>query len=406
MDDLGALLLPGGRIAVRPVAIKYPSVSWSAVSPSNKRPSSKRAAPKTQARKRSGEPRAQASRPLAASGQARPLPATVSSPLPLPSAPESSAQLSEPSTDRSDAPQDGRWQVTSEAQGSPLDRWLRSQLPGSSWEKTRELIRRGKVQVNGEVWLDPLRRLEASQIVDLRRAAPRPETGIITQKQIAYLDAQVVVVRKPAGISSVPYENERDTLDLLLRALLSRIQPGRGSAPLGVVHRIDKETSGLLVFARTLSAKRHLEQQFRVHSVERRYLALAQGRVEGQTITSRLIADRGDGRRGSTQHPRLGQLATTHVRPIEHLGNATLIECQLETGRTHQIRIHLSEAGHPLLGDRVYGKPATDPQLTAPRLMLHATMLGFVHPSTEQMVRLEEPPPEDFAKVLQRLRQG
>ena len=198
----------------------------------------------------------------------------------------------------------------------------------------------------------------------------------------------------------------------------------RGGRPsLGVVHRLDKETSGVMVFTRTWLAKQSLTQQFRVHTVHRRYLAIAHGAVRKRTFRSHLLADRGDGLRGSargkvTASPskaRLGQhqgrgagaggqLAITHVEPVEALEGATLVACELETGRTHQIRVHLSEAGHPVVGERVYIRGFQGEPIPAPRLMLHAAELGFVHPSTNAEVRFERPPPADFEETLARLR--
>jgi 23S rRNA pseudouridine1911/1915/1917 synthase len=144
--------------------------------------------------------------------------------------------------------------------------------------------------------------------------------------------------------------------------------------------------------------------------VHRRYLAIAHGSVRAQTIRSHLVDDRGDGRRGSIEKSprrgaREGQLAVTHVAPLEELDGATLVACTLETGRTHQIRIHLSEAGHPLVGERVYMRPSAQ-AIRAPRLMLHAAELGFVHPATGRDVRWELAPPADFQAVLARLRRG
>ena len=185
---------------------------------------------------------------------------------------------------------------------------------------------------------------------------------------------------------------------------------------LGVVHRLDKETSGLLVFTRTWLAKQALTAEFRAHTVERRYLALVHGRLGARSIVSHLVENRGDGLRGSIEAMTPGtrkrakgslagaQRAITHVEPIEELEGATLIACRLETGRTHQIRIHLSEAGHPLIGEHVYIRGFVGDQMPAPRMMLHAAELGFVHPATEQPVRWERPPPADFAEVLERLR--
>jgi 23S rRNA pseudouridine1911/1915/1917 synthase len=137
-------------------------------------------------------------------------------------------------------------------------------------------------------------------------------------------------------------------------------------------------------------------------------LAIAQGAVEAQTIASRLVRDRGDGRRGSTNLPGVGKSAVTHVRPIERLGDYTLVECRLETGRTHQIRIHLADIGHPLCGEKVYGKPLFSPGRPdtsgAPRLALAAVELGFVHPVTGEAMQFESSLPWDLAEFLRRLR--
>jgi 23S rRNA pseudouridine1911/1915/1917 synthase len=175
------------------------------------------------------------------------------------------------------------------------------------------------------------------------------------------------------------------------------------------VHRLDKETSGLVVFTRTWLAKQSLTAQFRQHTVHRRYLAIAHGDVRSRTVRSFLMEDRGDGLRGSARGtPGAGaREAITHVEKLEALTGgtpATLVACRLETGRTHQIRIHLSEAGHPILGEKVYIRRWAGTLLEAPRLMLHAAELGFVHPSTEHEVRWEQPLPADMAAVLERLR--
>jgi 23S rRNA pseudouridine1911/1915/1917 synthase len=276
-------------------------------------------------------------------------------------------------------------------------------MPGKSWNDVRRLVRTGKIYVDGQALLDPTRLVPAGAEVELRQNAPRAtRTPSLPRTAILHLDAQVVVVAKPAGISTVPYdENERGTLDELVMETIS--ERGR-RAPLGIVHRIDKETSGVVVFTRTLPAKHHLKNQFRFHTVGRRYVALAHGAVKSATIHSRLVQDRGDGRRGSTQNPELGREAVTHVTWLESLRGATLIECRLETGRTHQIRIHLAERGHPLVGERVYSKNFRGELLAAPRLMLHARELSFEHPQTGQRLEFNQPPPADFEAVLRSLR--
>jgi 23S rRNA pseudouridine1911/1915/1917 synthase len=192
------------------------------------------------------------------------------------------------------------------------------------------------------------------------------------------------------------------TLADLLPSILKTKTPLRG------VHRLDKETSGLVVFARTAAAERHLSRQFRAHSIDRRYLALVRGRASPGTIESNLVRDRGDGRRGSG--PGRGQQAITHVRVLERLGDFTLVECRLETGRTHQVRIHLGEASTPLCGEKVYDRPLHGAPLPdgsgAKRVMLHAARLGFDHPTTGKRLVWEARLPQDMADLLVKLRKG
>jgi 23S rRNA pseudouridine1911/1915/1917 synthase len=286
-----------------------------------------------------------------------------------------------------------------------LDRILREHLFGASWNEVRRLVRTGKVRVDGVVETDSTRTVSAGATVVIRMSAPKPRTAEpVARDAIVYEDAQVVVVRKPAGIATVPFEDERDTLDRLVQSLLRKTgRSGASIAPLGVVQRLDKETSGLIVFARTTTAKRHLQQQLRVHSVHRRYLAIAHGRVESRTFRSFLVSDRGDGLRGSTENSRFGREAVTRVIAEEAFTGATLVRCALETGRTHQIRIHLSEAGHPIVGDRVYTRDYKGELISASRLMLHAAELGFEHPVTGRELQFEEPLPSDMATMAARL---
>jgi 23S rRNA pseudouridine1911/1915/1917 synthase len=300
----------------------------------------------------------------------------------------------------------------------PLDGLVHT-LFAVPWSRARDWIAGGKIAVDGAVATDPLRRPGAGVELAYRPNAPRPRReDELPPEAVVFLDAHVVVVDKPVGISTMPYEKgETGTLDQRVRQLLARRAKSggeRGTAhpALSVVHRLDKETSGLLVFARTFLARQRLKGQFRVHSVHRRYLALAHSAVRAQTIRSRLLADRGDGRRGSAEavlfgrdpRPEEGRPAVTHVEVVEALAGATLIACRLETGRTHQIRIHLAEAGHPLLGERVYVRGYDGPWLPAPRVMLHAAELGFEHPVTGEALRWTRPPPADFLEVLRRLR--
>ncbi len=301
--------------------------------------------------------------------------------------------------------------VPPELAHKPLDAVVRA-LFSLSWNEARGHIRNGKIRVNGATRVEPLFRVREGAEVALHMSAPRVRKEQLAEGSVVHVDAHVVVVDKPAGVSTVPYEDgERGTLDERVRFwLAAHDERGKGGPrpALGVVHRLDKETSGLLVFARSWLAKKSLAAQFRAHTVLRRYLAIAHGEVTSRTIRTRLVPNRGDGLRGSLrgsgERSEKGQLAVTHVEALEPLRGATLIACVLETGRTHQIRIHLSEAGHPLVGERVYVRHREEPLLPAPRLMLHAAKLGFVHPKTEAEVSWEREPPEDFEETLGRLR--
>jgi 23S rRNA pseudouridine1911/1915/1917 synthase len=284
---------------------------------------------------------------------------------------------------------------------------------GVAWSRARDLCAQGCVTLNGQRCLDPALRVSPGAVVVVDERAPKLRTGGLPESAIAFFDRDVVVVDKPAEMLSIPYEpGDKDTLVDCTRTLLRRMG-GRGVRPeLGVVHRLDKETSGLMVFARTLDAKRILEAQFRAHDIERVYHAIAHGVVAAQRVETHLIADRGDGIRGSYgqfRRPKGGippeaKRSVTHVIPIAPLAGATLVECRLETGRQHQIRIHMSELGHPLVGERVYIRDYAGRKIETTRPMLHARVLGFVHPRTGQRMSFEREAPDDFRAMLESLR--
>ncbi len=299
---------------------------------------------------------------------------------------------------------------------------LRAYWPGHSWTQVRQLIEARHAKVNGELCLDPARRLKEGETVELlARPAPKPrQAEAIT---IRYLDEHVVVVEKPSGLPTVRHPSEREwtsrrkalapTLEDLTPPLIARQEGRKAKGPpprLRVVHRLDKETSGLVVFARTVAAERGLGKQFHAHTVVRRYFAVVHGFVPPQRIERRLVRDRGDGRRGVTDNPDDGKEAVTLVEVAERLAGYTLLSCRLETGRTHQIRIHLASLGHPVCGDKVYchlpnGDVQTDASV-APRLALHAVELGFMHPVTGEALHWTMPPPPDLEAFLGRLRRG
>lgn len=304
--------------------------------------------------------------------------------------------------------------MTAEQAGQTVAAVVREVVPGLSWSKARELVRSGRVRVDGRPATDPAERLREGQRLEISLSPARGEGNGIKPELLVHLDADVAVVRKPAGLLTVPFERtDRDTLLSRTRVAIRRLEASR-AAPhnpsLRAVQRLDKETSGLVVFARTIPAQRHLQQQFTEHTALRRYLAVVHGTARDAVFDTILVPDRGDGLRGSAQGHAVvsrgegSRQAVTHMKVEQRLRGATLVSCRLETGRTHQIRIHLSEAGHPLLGETVYVRDFAGPWLPAPRLMLHATELGFVHPRTGKELRFVEPPPEDFAAVVLQFR--
>ena len=279
------------------------------------------------------------------------------------------------------------------------------------WAKARALCTRGKVSVNGKVWLDGAARVSTGSRLEVDLHASRPRAGQLAAEAIVFIDHDVVVVRKPAGLMTVRFDvDDRDTLADRLRVAVKR-RTGR-PGDLGVVQRLDKDTTGVMVFARTLAAKRHLQQQFRVHSIQRHYLALVNGVYQGPArIETDFIRDRGDGLRGSYGHfrrpkgplPADAQRALTEVELVRAFEGASLVRCQIHTGRQHQIRIHLAEQGHPLIGEKVYVRDYRGTRIEAARPMLHAAVLGFEHPKTDAWMEFEEPLPADFAAVVDRL---
>lgn len=311
--------------------------------------------------------------------------------------------------------------VATEHDGKTLSAILRLMCPDKSWSDVKNLITRRRLSLNGTLCMDPARRVKRGDKVELlAKSAPvvpgeRPETV-----PIRHLDDSVVVVEKPSGVSTMRHPAEREwdedrrklvpTLDdVTALAVAQRVGARKHELPrLRVVHRLDKDTSGLVVFARTVDAERFLGRQFKEHTVVRRYIAVVHGTVTPRTISSWLARDRGDGRRGSGPEGQ-GKHAVTHVDVLERLGDYSIVACQLETGRTHQIRIHLSEAGHLVCGEPVYNhrrdQSITEDRSEAPRLALHAAELGFVHPTTQQKMFWQMPPPPDLERFIQRLRE-
>ncbi len=318
-----------------------------------------------------------------------------------------------------------RFVVSRAEAGRPVAALLEAQL-GLPAAEARRLVHTGRVRLSAVVCQDPARRVAPGQTVEAdlaeagkSRRKKRKDRDAEPQPIIRHADAQIVVVDKPTGLTTMRHEHEAaefgargrrflpPTLADLLPGLLAAGRPGP-QPRVRAVHRLDKETSGLVVFARTPEAERQLGEQFRAHTVERLYLALVRGVPKEGRIESWLVRDRGDGRRGSAAQAGEGQHAVTHVRVVEALGAFALVECRLETGRTHQVRIHLGEHGTPLCGERVYDRPPHGAPLPdasgAARPMLHAATLGIEHPATGHRLSWTAPMPRDMAALLEQLR--
>jgi 23S rRNA pseudouridine1911/1915/1917 synthase len=298
-----------------------------------------------------------------------------------------------------------------ERPGHPTLAAIVREQTGAAWSRAKQLCLDGRVTVDGERCTDPAARVSPGAEVVVNQHAPKAVSGPLAAEAIVYVDPDLVVVNKPAGMLSVADEpGNNETLVNHTRTLLRRLKAG--DAALAVVHRLDRDTSGLLVFARNATALRHLAVQFRDHTVERTYEGIAHGVVMAARMDTMLILDRGDGLRGSFGHfrrargapPPDARQAITEITPLGPLRGATHVECRLETGRQHQIRIHLAEMGSPLVGERVYIRDYKGPKIDAERPMLHARLLGFVHPRTGEAVRYEREAPDDFALMLQKLR--
>jgi 23S rRNA pseudouridine1911/1915/1917 synthase len=303
--------------------------------------------------------------------------------------------------------------VPAEQAGARLDRFLAAQLPGMSRTRIQSLMDEGRVLVDGET-MKPSHRVEPGATVVVELPPPRVP-GVATEDiplEIIYEDDVIAVVNKPAGM--IVHPGAGAGTGTLVAALLNRYRAEGLSTvggPLrpGIVHRLDKETSGALVIARTDMAHLRLVEEFRDREVEKTYVVLLHGRVKGESGRVELPVARDLHRRSRmTARRRVGREARTDWRVRLRLDGFTLIEAELHTGRTHQIRVHFSALGYPVVGDTLYGAPRQEriaSQLLPPlgRNFLHAARIAFAHPRTGKRVEFRAPVPENllsFLKIL------
>jgi len=293
--------------------------------------------------------------------------------------------------------------VPSEYVGARLDQALARMLPAHSRTRLKSWIDAGLVTVDGERW-DAKRRVEGGEHIEIRPLPDAPPTLDEAEDialDVIFEDGSIIVVNKPAGLVVHPGSGNR--AGTLLNALLHR-HPSLATLPrAGIVHRLDKDTSGLLVVTKTPEAHTSLVRQLAARTVTREYLAVAKGDLSRPTIIDAPIG-RHPVQRTTMAVMARGKPARTHVEIVERFGSATLLRCKLETGRTHQIRVHLAAIGHPLVGDPAYGarRSADVPQFH--RQALHAARLGLVHPATGKPMAWNAPPPADLAALIDALR--
>jgi 23S rRNA pseudouridine1911/1915/1917 synthase len=291
--------------------------------------------------------------------------------------------------------------------------WLDEIGRPSSRATVQRWIAEGRVRVDGAT-ARASATVAVGAVVLVEPSAPPPTAASpdpSVELDVVYEDEHLVIIDKPAGLVVHPAPGHRDKT--LVNGLLARggFERGQGDDGLfrpGIVHRIDKGTSGLLVVAKNDSTREALKAQFAAHTIEREYVAVVVGGARDATYES-LHGRHPVDRLRFTTHVRRGRRAVTHVRVAARWALASLVACRLETGRTHQIRVHLSElAKTPILGDPLYAKPPKDPTLRRlaeglGRQALHAAVLGFVHPATGESVRWEAPLPPDLTSVIDEL---
>jgi 23S rRNA pseudouridine1911/1915/1917 synthase len=299
--------------------------------------------------------------------------------------------------------------IRAEEAGERLDRVLAARALGFSRAALQRWMDEGRVTIAARP-VQAKERAKAGALVRIEPGPPPPSDALPEAIPLSVLheDAHLIVLHKPAGLVVHPAAGHAS--GTLVNALLHYTDVERGADPRrpGVVHRLDKDTSGVMVVARTDAAREGLTAQFSSHTIDREYEAICVGAPPLAATYDTFIGRHPSDRKRFSSKVRSGKRAITHVRRLRELHGSALVRCRLETGRTHQIRVHMADHGFPLLGDPAYGGTPKDPLLRAAaselgRQALHARVLGFVHPITGERLRFEAEPPADFAHALARL---
>lgn len=290
--------------------------------------------------------------------------------------------------------------------GCRIDVFLAENMENLSRSGVQKLIESGHIKLNGKDTKSNYK-LREKDVIDIEVPEAK-ETEILPENiplDILYEDQDVIVVNKPQGmvVHPAPGHNSGTLVNALMYHCKDELSGINGEKRPGIVHRIDKDTSGVLMVAKNDAAHQSLAEQLAVHSITRKYNAIVfNGFQEDEGTVNQPIGRNPQDRKKMAVTQKHSRHAVTHYKVLERMGNFTLIEAQLETGRTHQIRVHMTYIGHPLLGDEVYGPKKQPFHLKGQAL--HARVLGFLHPSTGEYMEFEAPLPEYFEKLIARLR--
>ena len=298
--------------------------------------------------------------------------------------------------------------------GWRLDRALAAAVPTLSRERMKALIKSGAVVSGGTEIRDPALKVQGEEALRIAVPEPRPAHNEPQNipLNIVFEDDHLLVVDKPAGLVVHPAAGnfDRTLVNALLHHCTGKLSGIGGVARPGIVHRIDKDTSGLLVVAKTDVAHEGLAKQFAAHSIGRRYLAIVNGvpKASHGTVDAALARSSANRKKIAIVESGRGKRAITHWKRLEILEDAALVECRLETGRTHQVRVHMASIGHPLVGDPVYGRSGGThgkilKELQFQRQALHAAALEFVHPATKRRLSFSSPMPPDMQELFNAL---